>query len=213
MSLSIERAVTRGAHFGAVILAAGASTRMGSPKQLLELDGRPLVVRAAEAALDAGCWPVVVALGAQVEKIRPVLARLPVLVADTPDWSEGMAASIRAGVTTVRQFSRSLEGVVVALCDQPAFSADVIRQLIAAQRHTGRTIAAARYHGRCAAPALFTREHFEILAHLTGEAGARDLLNADPARVAAVELSALEFDFGTPGDIAAWEKSPARSAP
>ncbi|MCX6952748.1 MAG: nucleotidyltransferase family protein [Verrucomicrobia bacterium] len=194
--------------FGAVILAAGASTRMGSPKQLLEIDGRPLLIRAIDAALASPAWPVVVVLGAHAEKIRPVLARLPVLVAETPEWSEGMAASIRAGVTMLRQFSRALDGAVVALCDQPAFSAAVIAQLVAAQRTTGRSIVAAHYSGRNGAPALFLREHFPTLAHLTGEAGARTLLNGDPAHVAAVDLPALALDLDTPADVAAFRPTP-----
>ena len=98
------------AHSGRVILAAGASTRMGSPKQLLALDGKPLLVRAVEAALASSAWPVVVVLGAQAEKIRPILARLPVLVAENPAWAEGMAASIRTGTcasSAVRYANRS----------------------------------------------------------------------------------------------------------
>lgn len=196
--------------FGAVILAAGASTRMGSPKQLLPLDGQPLVVRAVEAALASPAWPVVVVLGAHAEKIRPLLTRLPVLIADSPAWAEGMAASIRAGVTTLRQFSRALDGALVALCDQPAFSSEVIAQLVAAQRASGRSIAAAHYHGRHGAPALFLREHFETLSHLTGEAGARALLNDDPARVTAVDLPALAHDLDTPADVAAFRQTSAR---
>lgn len=195
--------------FGAVILAAGASTRMGTPKQLLELDGQPLVVRAAAAALASRAWPVVVVLGAHAEKIRPVLARLPVLIADSPAWAEGMAASIRAGVTTLRQFSRALDGALVALCDQPAFSADTIAQLVAAHGTSGRSIVAAHYRGRHGAPALFLREHFETLAHLTGEEGARALLNGDPARVAAVDLPALALDLDTPADLAAFRPAPS----
>lgn len=197
--------------FGAVILAAGASTRMGTPKQLLEFDGRPLLLRAIDAALASTVWPVVVVLGAHAAQIRPLLARLPVLVAETPEWSEGMAASIRAGVTMLRQFSRALDGTVVALCDQPAFSAAVIAQLVAAQRTTGRSIVAARYSGRHGAPALFLREHFATLAHLTGEFGARDLLNADPARVTGVDLPALAIDLDTPADLAALRLSHAGS--
>lgn len=189
--------------FGAVILAAGASTRMGAPKQLLALDGRPLVVRTVEAALASSAWPVVVVLGAHAEKIRPVLARLPVLIAENPAWAEGMAASIRAGVTMLRQFSRALDGALVALCDQPAFSADTIAQLVAAQHATGRSIVAAHYNNRHGAPALFLREHFEALSHLTGEEGARTLLNGDSARVAAVDLPALALDLDTPADVAA----------
>jgi molybdenum cofactor cytidylyltransferase len=189
--------------FGTVILAAGESARMGTPKQLLAVEGRALVLRAVEAALASAAWPVVVVLGAHAEKIRPLFARLPVLVVENPAWSEGMAASIRAGVTTLRQFSRQLDAAVVALCDQPAFSAGVIAQLVAAQRTTGRSIGAAHYGGRNGAPALFLRDHFETLTHLTGEEGARALLNGSPDRVTAVNLPALALDLDTPADYAA----------
>lgn len=189
--------------FGAVILAAGASRRMGTPKQLLALDGKPLVVRAAEAALASPAWPVVVVLGANAEKIRPALARLPVLVTENPAWAEGMAASIRAGVTTLQQFSRHLDAALIALCDQPAFSAGTVDRLVTAQRNSGRSIVAARYSGRQGAPALFLREHFATLTALTGEEGARTLLNGDPVRVTAVELPELALDLDTPEDFAA----------
>jgi molybdenum cofactor cytidylyltransferase len=194
--------------FGAVILAAGASSRMGSPKQLLLLDGQPLVVRAATAALDAGAWPVVVVLGAHAEKIRPVLARQPVLIVENSSWPEGMAASIRTGITTLTQFSRRLDAALVALCDQPAFTAAVIAQLLAAQHATGRSIVAARYATRHGAPALLLREHFPALAALTGEAGARDLLNGSPTSVAAVDLPALAHDLDTPADYAVFKSAP-----
>lgn len=198
--------------FGAVILAAGASTRMGTLKQLLELEGKPLLVRAVEAALASPAWPVVVVLGAQGEKIRPVLARLPVLVTENPAWAEGMAASIRAGVTTLQQFSRRLDAALIALCDQPGFSAEVINQLVDAQRATGRGIVAARYAGRHGAPALFLREHFPTLTHLTGEEGARALLNDQPDRVASVDLPELAQDLDTPQDFAALKQSRAAQA-
>lgn len=188
--------------FGAVILAAGSSSRMGTPKQLLEIEGRPLIVRAVEAALASPAWPVVVVLGAHAEKIRPALARLPVLIAENPAWSEGMAASIRTGITTLGQFSRTLDGALLALCDQPAFSTDVITQLAAAQTRSGRGIVAARYSGRNGAPALFLRNHFPTLAGLTGEEGARALLNGNPTEVAPVDLPELAVDLDTPEDFA-----------
>lgn len=190
--------------FGAVILAAGASTRMGEPKQLLPLDGQPLLLRAIDAALASTAWPVVVVLGAHAEKIRPLLARHPVLVADNPAWAEGMASSVRAGVAILQQFSRSLDAALLAVCDQPAFSADAIARIVAAQRATGRSIAAARYGGHLGTPALFLREHFPALAALTGEEGARTLLHAvAPERIAAADLPALALDLDTPADYAA----------
>ena len=190
--------------FGAIILAAGASTRMGKPKQLLLIEGRTLVVRTAEAALTSGAWPVVVVLGASAAEIRPALARLPVLIAENSAWPEGMASSIRAGIATLEQFSRTLDAALLALCDQPAFSADTIERLVAAQRATGRSIVAAHYAGRQGAPALLLREHFPALSALTGDAGARDLLNGDPTRVAAVDLPELGRDLDTPADYTAF---------
>jgi molybdenum cofactor cytidylyltransferase len=187
--------------FGAVILAAGPSTRMGFPKQLLPVGGRPLVVRAAEAALGSTAWPVVVVLGARADEIRPALARLPVLVAENSAWAEGLASSVRAGIAALDQFSRSLDGAVLALCDQPAFSADAIERLAAAIRAGGASIAAARFAGRCGAPALFLREHFPALAALTGEEGARALVQEGSGRVAPVDLPDLAIDLDRPGDL------------
>lgn len=176
---------------------------MGAPKQLIALDGKPLLVRAAEAALASSAWPVVVVVGAHGGEIRPSLARLPVLIAENEAWAEGMAASIRCAVATVQQFSRSMDALMLALCDQPAFSAEVIARLVDAQRQSGRSIAAARYSGRLGAPALFLREHFPALAALTGEQGARTLLSAETARVTPVDLPALAVDLDTPADVAA----------
>ncbi len=189
--------------FGTVILAAGSSTRMGTPKQLLSLSGKPLLVHMIEAALASPTWPVIVVLGANAEQIRPTLAQQPVIIAENPAWAEGMAASIRVGVTTLQQFSRMLDAALIALCDQPAFSAAVIDRLVRAQQTTGRSIVAARYAQRNGAPALFLREHFPTLSALTGEEGARALLNGDESRIAAVDLPELVFDLDTPTDYAA----------
>lgn len=193
--------------FGTIILAAGGSSRMGQPKQLMLCGGQPLVVRAAEAALTSPAWPVVVVLGANAAAIRPALSRLAVLIAENPAWAEGMASSIRAGIAALQQFSRSLDAALLALCDQPAFSDDIIRRLVAAQSSTGRGIVAANYRGRNAAPALFRREYFSQLAALTGEEGARHLLNGDPSQVAAVPLPELALDLDTPQDYAAFTSS------
>lgn len=188
---------------GVIILAAGASRRMGTSKQLLPLGGDALIVRAVDAALASAAWPVIVVVGANAEPIRTAIARRPVLVTENPAWIEGIASSLRTGIATLQQFSRSVDGVIVALCDQPAFSAAVISRLIATQRSTGRSIVAARYGGHNGAPALFLREHFAALAALTGEEGARPLLNASPERVATIDAPALAVDLDTPADYAA----------
>lgn len=176
---------------------------MGEPKQLLPLQGQPLVLRAVQAALATEAWPVVVVIGAHADQVRPLLAKHPVLIAENPAWEEGMASSLRAGIAVLQQFSRSLAGAIVALCDQPGFTADVVARLIAAQRQTGRSIVAARYQDRNGAPALFLHQHFAALAALTGEQGARTLLNSLSAEIATVDLPALAVDLDTPADYAA----------
>ncbi len=188
---------------GLIILAAGASTRMGRPKQLLPIQGQPLLERTVLAALAAPVWPVVVVLGAHADTIRPTLARHPVLVAENPAWAEGMASSLRAGLGVLNAFSLRVDAAVIALCDQPAFTTDVIARLLSAQRETGCTLVAARYGGHLGAPALFTRAHFAALTALTGDEGARKLIaQAPPASVAALDLPELALDLDTPDDVA-----------
>lgn len=176
---------------------------MGSPKQLLVIDGETLLARTIETLLAAPLWPVVVVVGANADLLRPMLARYPVLIADNPAWPEGMASSIRTGITTLRQFSRDLTGAVVSVCDQPTLESRHLVALLGAARASGRTLAAARYRDRLGVPAFFAREHFSSLQSLTGEEGARTLLNRDPACVAAVDLPELALDLDTPADVAA----------
>ncbi|HZZ56655.1 MAG TPA: nucleotidyltransferase family protein [Opitutaceae bacterium] len=193
---------TREPAWAGVILAAGASVRMGRPKQLLEVRGRPLVAGAAAAALEAGLWPVVVVLGAHADAIRPALARLPVLAVDNPAWSEGMASSIRAGIAALAAYSRSLPGAVLALCDQPALSGAALARLREAAAAGAGGVSAARYGGHLGAPAAFRAEHFGALKALTGDGGARPLLQAMGGRVAAIDLPELAADLDTPEDFA-----------
>jgi molybdenum cofactor cytidylyltransferase len=189
--------------FGAILLAAGGSSRMGAVKQLLEAGGKPMVARAVDAALGSGASPVVVVLGAHAEAVGAAIAGRPVVAAHNAQWEEGMASSIRAGLAAALAADPSLGAVLLAPCDQPALTADVIRLLASLHRATGRT-SAAHYHGRNGAPAVFGRESFGVLMALKGDEGARRLLNSDAERVAAIDLPELGADIDTPADFAAW---------
>jgi len=189
---------------GAVLLAAGGSSRMGSAKQLLEVGGKPMIARAVDAALGSGARPVVVVLGASAEKVGARIADRAVLTAQNPDWKTGLASSIRVGLDTLLRAEPSLDAVLLAPCDQPALSAEVIMLLAALHRAT-RRVSAARFRGRNGAPAVFGRDHFDALMALSGDECARKLLNSGSERVVAIELPDLGVDLDTPADYAAWK--------
>jgi molybdenum cofactor cytidylyltransferase len=187
-------------HFGAVVLAAGASTRMGEPKQLLRLDGRTLLRRTVDTLLASPAWPVVVVLGAHLELIRPEVARLPVLIAENREWAEGLASSIRTGVKVLEEFSLSLEAALLVLCDQPNLSPETVTRLIEAHHRTGKSIVAASYGQHPGPPALFARSHFPELMELRGAGGAKPLLTRHPELLATVDLPELAADLDTAED-------------
>lgn len=191
--------------FGAIILAAGGSSRMGAVKQLVEVDGAPLVVRAADAALAAGAHPVVVVLGANAPIIRAALAGRPIVEALNPGWSAGLSSSIRVGIEAALAEEPRLEAVLLAAVDQPALSSAIIAQLAGLHRSTGRT-ACARYNGRNGSPAVFGRAHFAGLRALGGDRGARDMLNGEPGSIASVEIPSLGIDIDTPADLRSWNR-------
>jgi molybdenum cofactor cytidylyltransferase len=196
----------RAFRLGAIVLAAGGSSRMGGTKQLLRIGGVSLVARAAEAALASGAAPVAVVLGADSEKVGLELAGLPILAVLNPEWATGIASSIRSGLAALLGAQPALDAVAVAPCDQPALSGEIIARLAGVHRSTGR-ISAARYGGRNGAPAVFGREHFGALSQLSGDEGARRLLNSDSAAVATLDYPSLGADLDTPADYVSWTET------
>jgi molybdenum cofactor cytidylyltransferase len=181
----------------AVVLAAGSSSRLGRPKQLLQYRGSPLVRRAASAALDAGCDPVAVVIGPEREKIVAALHGLALQIVPNEVWFDGIGTSIRAGLTAVSES----DAVVLLVCDQPKVDASLVRQLIARQAETSCPMVATHYAGTRGVPALFTRACFEQLLSLPDDSGAKALLEARPDEVATVEFPAAAWDIDTPEDL------------
>ena len=172
----------------AVILAAGASTRLGQPKQLVILSGETLLDRAARIAREAGCEPVVVVLGADAERIRTACQLGGAQVVVNDGWGEGMASSIRVGVEAI---SLS-DGVVLMTCDQPAVTPEHLRVLMAPGAAT-----ASAYADRRGVPAYFPAAFFPELLRLRGDHGARELLRNAPA----IDLPGGELDVDTAADL------------
>jgi molybdenum cofactor cytidylyltransferase len=173
----------------AVVLAAGASTRLGEPKQIIVIGGETLLERAVRIARDAGCTPVVVVLGANAGQIREQCDLSDAVVVTNDAWEEGMASSIRVGVAS----ARDADGVVLMTCDQPAVTAAHLRAVMGLGKVT-----ASAYAGRRGVPAYFPANSFPPLMQLRGDAGARELL----PDAATVELAGGELDVDTDRELA-----------
>jgi molybdenum cofactor cytidylyltransferase len=199
---------------GLVILAAGASTRMGAAKQLLPFRGRSLLRHATEEALASGCRPIVVVLGAHAEQLEQEISELPVRVVVNGRWSEGMGTSIQAGIAALTADAGGDEAdgqrlapcplpvvaAILAVCDQPFFSAGIIHELIAAHERSGRALVAATYEGTRGVPALFGRCLFPELTALDGHEGARRVIQAHPDETLAIPFPEGALDVDTPED-------------
>ncbi|WP_353068403.1 nucleotidyltransferase family protein [Tunturibacter empetritectus] len=168
---------------GAVILAAGASRRLGEPKQLVMVGAEILLERSVRVAHEAGFSPVIVVLGASAESIEAACALGDAEVLINDSWSEGMGASVRVGVGALRD----VDGCVLTTCDMPAVTAAHLRSLVVSGEVTG-----SMYAGRRGVPAYFPATSFEDLMKLQGDAGAKDLLRS--ARCVALADGELDVD-------------------
>jgi xanthine dehydrogenase accessory factor len=175
------------------ILAAGASRRLGRPKQTLLHRGQPLVVSAAECACQSRAAACVVVVGAHGGAVRAALGDLPIEILNNEAWSEGIASSIRAAVRWAQ--ARKCEALIIALCDQPRLSATHLDCLISEYERT-RLPVASFYARKNAVPALFPVSSFDELNALCGDVGASALLN-EGLPAASVPWPDGEFDVDT----------------
>lgn len=185
-----------------IVLAAGASTRMGRPKQLLTYGRRTLLRYAAEMAAASICRPILVVLGAYRDQFQREIDDLPVRSVINERWADGIGSSIRVGVEALNTDDRadSIKAVVLMLCDQPYVTADVIHDLVTAYQLNDKGIIASEYDGALGAPALFGREYFAELATIRGAAGAKHLIAAHVSDVVPVPFPRGMTDIDTPED-------------
>ena len=182
----------------AVVLAAGASTRFGSPKQLVRVDGRPLLHAVVARAVELAGHSVTVVLGAHAGELSALLRHSPASVIVNRDWPEGLASSIRAGVARVPS---ACDGVLLLLADQPNVTLEDLRRLAGAWRRQTDYIVAAQYASATGVPAIFPRTSFPDLASLRGDRGARSLLQRNPDRVVRIPMPSAALDIDTPEDL------------
>ena len=182
----------------AIVLAAGASTRFGSAKQLARVAGRPLLHTAVARAADVAGSAVTVVLGARAAELSPLLTHSQASVVINRDWREGMASSIRAGVA---RLPASCTAVLLMLVDQAAVTAEDLKRLASTWRRQPDYIVAARYGMTTGVPAIFPRSVFPDLASLRGDVGARVLLQRNPDRLVRVPMASAAIDIDTPEDL------------
>jgi molybdenum cofactor cytidylyltransferase len=173
---------------------------MGSPKQLLRIEGSTLVRRAAEIALASRCQGVYVVVGAAAELVRREVQDLPLEVVENRCWERGMAGSIRAGIEAALAARPELDAAILAPVDQPRIHSALLDRLIEVFEGTEHGIVASAYAGTVGAPALFARRHFGELTALSGDRGAKSVLLALRAEVVRVAFPEGSIDLDTPED-------------
>ena len=184
----------------AIILAAGGSSRMGHPKQLLKIDGVSFVRRTAETALASQCNRVFVVVGAQGDAVRKELEGLDVTIVTNPLWRSGMGSSIRTGIQALKADRHTYGAALFLLVDQPAVTTALLNTIIDAFRE-GSDLVASEYANAVGVPALFSGMYFQALENLPADSGAKVLLKRHGADVARIPFPEGAFDIDTQADF------------
>ena len=198
MQFSHTRRVQLKKNIAAIVLAAGASTRMGGRvKQLLPWRGKTLIENAIELAMQSQADETLVVLGAHADAIRPVIEKTRARIAVNPQWEEGHATSIRAGLNAL---APEIAAAIFINADQPFLTREVINALIQRYRDMDAPIIASVFAGKRSSPVLFDRAYFLELEDLRGEQGGRELL-------AKYSVARVEFDDARLGiDVDTWDE-------
>jgi molybdenum cofactor cytidylyltransferase len=176
-----------------IILAAGNSSRLGLPKQLLRYNSKSFLRLIAEKALEVRSSEVVAVLGFASDRMQQELQDLPIRVVLNHEWMEGIASSVKAGINAVDPHA---EGALITLCDQPAVSSELLSQLISLCSPE-KPIAATEYNQILGVPACFERSIFPELLLLQGDAGAKRVIGQNRSRVAAHSFPQASIDIDT----------------
>lgn len=185
---------------GIVILAAGSSSRMGKPKQLLEFDGTTLLRHSTIEAANSKAENVITVLGAHADQIENEIDGDIVNIVKNENWDEGMASSVRLGLNTLLKQTPSIDAAIFMVCDQPYVSSTVLNELISTYKKTGKSIVACNYGEAIGPPALFHKSLFNELMQLKGDAGARKIIQEHSNEMATILFTHGKIDIDTKED-------------
>jgi len=180
-----------------LLLAAGPSKRLGTPKQLLPYRNRSLLRYITAIAVASRACRTCVVLGAEAGRLKREIADLPVECVHNPEWEEGLGSSIRSGVAAM---SGGVDAILILLCDQPLVSAELLDEIIGAYRTSGKAIVACEYGGQLGVPALFDRSLLPELAGLGGDRGAKQIIAAHSAEAYRIAFPEGAVDIDTMND-------------
>ncbi len=181
-------------------MAAGASTRLGRPKQLLQWEGSPLIFHLTLQAILSAASRTLVVVGCQAARVANVLIGLDAHLVENSDWKAGVSSSIHRAVEAALE-DPPLDGLLILTCDQPHVTAETVNRLLKAQSESGRTIVASEYGGTWGVPALFMRSHFPELLQLQGDRGAKEIISRHRASVETVPFPKGAVDLDTEEDL------------
>jgi molybdenum cofactor cytidylyltransferase len=184
----------------AILLAAGGSRRLGTPKQLLRIDGETLVRRAVRSVLASGVGELVVVLGDHAREIEAEIDSFPVLKVTHERWGNGLGSSIAAGMRELLERSPETEAVLILLCDQPRVGPAQLSSLVRAFEEGTHPIVAAGYADAAGVPVIFHQSFFGELLTLDGERGARSILQSHRQQLRTVPMPEAAFDIDTRED-------------
>jgi len=182
----------------ALVLAAGESSRFGSTKQLVPVDGRPLVLRAMQAAETVCRRRTILVAGHEWRDVTAACAPMQGFFVVNPHYRDGLAGSIRAGLGAV---SECADAVLLMLADQALVTAEHLQDLIDTWRTVPDSIVASAYAGTCGPPVIFPRAFFPALLSIEGDRGAKPLLEANPERLHTVSFEDAAVDIDRPSDL------------
>jgi molybdenum cofactor cytidylyltransferase len=191
----------------AIILAAGASTRMGQSKQLLKVGNESLLHRTIQTAVNSTIERALVVLGSNEHQHREEIADISVPVIYNEDWKRGMGSSLRFGVRFIEQKFPSWETVVIMVCDQPLLTSNHLKKLVDTFRAEKKPIVASFYSGQPGVPVLFGRSMSEKLLGINDDAGAKSIIKNNPESSYFLDFPEGGIDLDTPEDWEGFKKS------